>query len=249
MLEILIGLAGGILIGATGAGAGLLVTPVLILAGYRPMVAVGAGMGTLLVSKAVGALELRSLGARPERSGWLVIGGGVAGAILGSLLATRLMGLNLVSDSHLRIAIGIVLLLSAAAATWASGRDDRPASAARLTNAPLLFGVGFIVAVIVSITSAGSGGLLVPLLLVGQSARIPQLVATSSVFGSIVGALSLGLHWSLFSLDLPLLGLLLAGLIPGVVAGAYLSRRISRTFLVWAVHMLGISFGAALLVV
>jgi uncharacterized membrane protein YfcA len=249
VVEMVIGLAGGILIGATGAGAGLLVTPLLILAGYRPVVAAGAGMGTLLVSKLVGALELRHLGARPERSSWLVIGGGAMGAIVGSLLATRVLAPNLTSDSHLRVAIGVALLLSAAAATWASGRDDRPASAAQASNAPLLFALGFTVAVIVSITSTGSGGLLVPLLLVGQSARIPQLVATSSIFGLIVGALSLGLHWGFLSLDLQLLGLLIAGLIPGVLAGALLSRRISRTLLVWAVHMLGISFGAALLVV
>jgi uncharacterized membrane protein YfcA len=36
MLEFWIGAAGGLLIGSTGAGLGLLVTPLLILAGYNP---------------------------------------------------------------------------------------------------------------------------------------------------------------------------------------------------------------------
>ena len=55
MLEFWIGTTGGVLIGSTGAGLGLIVTPLLILGGYSPAVAVGtlqaltsAGSGSLL---------------------------------------------------------------------------------------------------------------------------------------------------------------------------------------------------------
>src|SRR5437899_5321242 len=86
----LIGLAGGVLIGATGAGAGSLLTPLLILAGYRPALAVGTGMGSLFVSKLVGSVAHRRLGHWPGRIGWLVIVGGFVGVGLASAAFGRL---------------------------------------------------------------------------------------------------------------------------------------------------------------
>ncbi|PYU98491.1 MAG: hypothetical protein DMG26_18545, partial [Acidobacteria bacterium] len=65
MFEFLIGVAGGLLIGSTGAGLGLLVTPLLILIGYSPSVAVGTGLAVSVVSKLAGTLMHDRLGHWP----------------------------------------------------------------------------------------------------------------------------------------------------------------------------------------
>jgi len=67
MFEFLIGTAGGLLIGSTGAGLGLLVTPLLILLGYSPSVAVGTGLAVSVVSKLAGTLMHDRLGHWPGR--------------------------------------------------------------------------------------------------------------------------------------------------------------------------------------
>ena len=56
MLEILLGVVGGILVGATGSGFGTVITPVLLLLGYRPSVAIGTMLGVLVATKFVGAV-------------------------------------------------------------------------------------------------------------------------------------------------------------------------------------------------
>lgn len=256
MLEILIGIAGGVLIGATGAGTGSLLTPLLILAGYRPALAIGTGMGSLFVSKLVGSVAHRRLGHWPGKIGWFVIAGGAVGVALASAAAAEWGQPG--GETALRRLVGGTLLIASAAATFVSRRqetvveedveraalpsDDHP------TPRPwILLAVGIAVAAIVSLTSAGSGSLLVTLLLVATSWRVPQLAAMSNVFGSVVGALTLGLHWKLHDFDPHLFGLVMAGVIPGVLFGVLLSRWISRQWLVWGVYILGIYLGVALL--
>ena len=255
MLEILIGIAGGVLIGATGAGAGSLLTPLLILAGYRPALAIGTGMGSLFVSKLVGSVAHRRLGHWPGKIGWFVIAGGAVGVALASAAAAEWGQPG--GETALRRLVGGTLLIASAAATYVSRRqkdaekdvesaplpsDDHP------TPRPwILLAVGIAVAAVVSITSAGSGSLLVTFLLLATSWRVPQLAAMSNVFGSVVGALTLGLHWKVHDFDPHLFGLVMAGVIPGVLFGVLLSRWISRQWLVWGVYILGIYLGVALL--
>jgi uncharacterized membrane protein YfcA len=251
LIEALIGLAGGVLIGATGAGTGSLLTPLLILAGYRPALAIGTGMGSLFVSKLVGSVAHRRLGHWPGRTGWFVIAGGLVGVGLAAAIAARLGQLG--GDALLRRLVGGTLLVASAAATFASSRqrndeDTAPDATGFPPPRPwLLLIVGIVVAAIVSLTSAGSGSLLVTLLLLVTSWRVPELAAISNVFGSVVGALTLGLHWKLHNFDPHLFGLVMAGVVPGVLIGVLLSRWISRQCLVWGVYILGIYLGVALL--
>jgi uncharacterized membrane protein YfcA len=256
MLEILIGIAGGVLIGATGAGAGSLLTPLLILAGYRPALAIGTGMGSLFVSKLVGSVAHRRLGHWPGKIGWFVIAGGLVGVALASAAVAQWGQPG--GEMAMRRLVGGTLLIASAAATYVSRRQktvveedvERAAlpSDDHATPRPwILLAVGIAVAAIVSLTSAGSGSLLVTLLLVATSWRVPQLAAMSNVFGSVVGALTLGLQWKLHVFDPHLFGLVLAGVIPGVLFGVLLSRWISRQWLVWGVYILGIYLGVALL--
>src|SRR5262249_41960823 len=86
MREVLFGLLGGTLCGATGVGSCLL-TPLLIIAGYQPSVAVTTGLATLVVTKLTGSIAHRSLGNWPGGRTWFVIAGGLLGVATTSLLA------------------------------------------------------------------------------------------------------------------------------------------------------------------
>jgi len=221
MREILFGLLGGSLIGATGIGSGSILTPLLIMAGYRPSVAVSTGLATLIVAKLAGSIAHQSLGNWPGRQGWFVVGGGVLGVALVGLLARA--GL---SPSELLIRRMVaVSLFAAAAAVWF---QITPREREEPANPRALFFTGAIVGGFVTLTAAGSGSLLIPLLLTLTAWGVPQLAATSNLFGWIVAVLSFALHIGQRSFDPHLFLLVLAGLVPGVLVGVFISPRIER---------------------
>jgi uncharacterized protein len=221
--EVLFGLLGGTLIGATGIGSGSLLTPLLILAGYRPTVAVSTGLATLIVSKLTGSIAHRSLGNWPGREGWFVIVGGALGVAAVSSLA--LTGLE-PSELFVRRAVA-TSLFATAIAVWIRSKPA-PGAPPASADPRLLVLSGAIVGGVVMLTSAGSGSLLVPLLLMVTAWGVPQLAATSNVFGWVAAVLAFALHLGQRNVDPTLFLLVLAGLVPGVLAGVLLSRRIDR---------------------
>ncbi len=229
MREIAFGLLGGTLIGATGIGSGSLLTPLLILAGYRPTVAVSTGLATLIVSKLAGSLAHRSRGNWPGRQGWFVVGGGILGVAVVSLIARA--GLS-PSELFIRRAVAVSLFVTTVAVWLRTPKRDTAAIVVEPESAHAdpraLFVTGAIVGGFVTLTSAGSGSLLVPLLLTITAWGVPQLAATSNLFGWVVALLSFALHIGQRSFDPHLFLLVLAGLVPGVLAGVFLSPWIER---------------------
>lgn len=192
MREVLFGLIGGTLIGATGIGSGSLLTPLLIMAGYRPSVAVTTGLATLVVSKLTGSIAHHWRGNWPGRQGWIVVCGGVLGVAIVAIAARG--GLS-PGELLVRRAVAISLFASSIA-VWirskpAAGASERP------SDARALFLSGAIVGGFVTLTSAGSGSLLVPLLLTITAWGVPQLAATSNAFGWVIALLSFALHVSM----------------------------------------------------
>lgn len=226
MREIFFGLLGGTLIGATGIGSGSLLTPLLILAGYKPSVAVSTGLATLIVSKLAGSLAHRSLGNWPGRQGWFVVAGGVLGVAVVSLVAG--VGMS-PSELFVRRAVAVSLFVTTVA-VWLRGKGGDSVAGPQNERADprMLFFTGVIVGGFVTLTSAGSGSLLVPLLLTITAWGVPQLAATSNLFGWIVALLSFALHIGTQSFDPHLFLLVLTGLAPGVAAGVFLSPWIER---------------------
>jgi len=223
MREVLFGLLGGVLIGSTGVGSGSLLTPMLIMAGYQPSVAVSTGLATLIVSKLTASLAHRSLGNWPGRQGWFIIAGGALGVTVVSSLS--LAGLS-PSELFIRRAVA-VSLFAAAAAVWIRIKPA-PGDEAQRADPRLLFITGAVVGAFVALTSAGSGSLLVPLLLATTAWGVPQLAAMSNLFGWIAALLGFAFQIGHRNFDPTLFVLVVAGLVPGVIAGSLLSHRIDR---------------------
>src|SRR5262245_50748194 len=78
-----IGLAIGFLSGTFGIGGGFIMTPLLILLGVPPAVAVGTGASQVMASSVSSAIGHWQRGNIDLQMGYLLVGGGVFGAISG----------------------------------------------------------------------------------------------------------------------------------------------------------------------
>ena len=110
MLVTVIGLFTGILIGLTGTGGGVLVTPLLlVLTPYPAVVLIGTDIVNGAFTKLIGVFEHRRLGqVRWRLASFLIIGtvpGTVGGILLLRYLKTQLDGHQL--DHLLRLVLGI----------------------------------------------------------------------------------------------------------------------------------------------
>jgi uncharacterized membrane protein YfcA len=258
MIEIVIGLIGGIFIGATGAGVGLLVSPLLILAGYRPSVAVGTGVGVLVAAKLVGSLSHSRLGHWPGRTTWFLLLGGAGGVLLAWTLVTRLFPVGGAAlDSALRRPMAFALLTVPFLLVFSSRKEGGDSSAPPrsgpslkldISSRPsLLFAVGLALGAPVFVTSLGSGSLLVPALALSTEWEVPQLAAASNWFGFVVGMMSAGAHAYMGNLQAAGFGKVALGIVPGVLLGVFLSRHIQRSYFVLAMAGMSLLLGLWLL--
>src|SRR5947209_13938813 len=105
----------GLLVGMTGAGGGALMTPMLILLfGVTPSAAISSDLVAAVVMRPFGAgvhLRARTVNLRLVR--WMVLGS-VPAAFLGAYLL-HLMGHAKAAQENIKTALGIALLMGAAA--------------------------------------------------------------------------------------------------------------------------------------
>jgi uncharacterized membrane protein YfcA len=227
---VLIGFLVGVCISYSGVGAGSLTTPLIVLfLGYGASTAIGSDLVFSLGTKIVAFLtHVRARTVKYDALAFLSLGG-IPGAILGVLITGWLhahLPIALV-DHSLRVALGIALLIAAAAVAFTrTPRTNGDAVIASLPHLPLV-AIGFVVGTLVSITSIGSGSLTLPLLLLVLSAsQLRQLVGTDVAFAVVLLVPAILGHWKLGDINWKLAGLLLGGSVPGVLVGTPLAKRL-----------------------
>jgi uncharacterized membrane protein YfcA len=231
-----LGLFVGFLIGLTGMGGGAMMTPLLLWTGWiAPTVAVGTDLVWNALTKTVGAaVHYRHRNVNLRLVGRLAMGS-VPGALFGLFLLgllKRSAGVVFVDHLIVRLLGGTLIVVAVAILCKTYFRRWLPAQALRTADEETLKGwqvplLGFIVGVLVSFTSVGSGSLIVTaLLLLFPGERLNKLVGSDVVHGVIiVGVAALG-HWRMGDVNVPLVTGLLLGSIPGVSIGSYLASRI-----------------------
>ena len=223
---VLLGLFIGLMVGATGVGAGTLGAPALIvLLKVDPFVAAGTDLFMSVVVKAVGWLmHKRANNVEAATFRPLAISG-VAGGLLGVLALSYLKThVDMTAAREvMRHAIGIVLCVCALAIAFSSRlrarheRFDRPGYLALMGSAA---------AFITSVTGVGVGSLSVPALYFMKGrAQMTAIVGTSLAYATVVTAVGAVGHIVLGDVDYRLAGLLLLGAIPGGAAGSALVTR------------------------
>jgi len=252
---ILSGLLVGLLVGLTGVGGGSLMTPLLVLLfGFHPSTAVGTDLLFAAATKTVGT-SIHNAGKAVE---WRIVGLLATGSLPATVLTLLVIG-KLGTASHavntaISLVLGIALLLSAVSLVL---KDqvlrialERNPDFGERTSVWLTILVGFIVGVIVSISSVGAGAL-------GTIALFflyPRMPVVRIVGSDIAHAVPLTLlagvgHWFLGAVNLPLLGSLLIGSIPGIILGSLAARRAPETLLKWSLATVLLLVGIKMLTV
>jgi hypothetical protein len=272
VLEILLGLVGGVLVGATGSGFGSLITPLLFLMGYSWPVAVGTTLGVLVATKFAGAVTHHQLGHLPKRHIWLLLAGGLAGTLAAGAVAvslshaaaaswspsaadgdrwlTRLIAALLIGIGG--FALGQGIWKKSANAVDANAGESlltaaAPTTAKHRLHRVAVFGVGLGTGAGMALTSAGSGSVLVPALAFVTDWTTSQLAAASNVFGVVVGGFAVLIFSRAGEFAWPLFTRVLIGALPGLYVGALLSRRIKRHWLLIGLGLVTLALGVRLI--
>ncbi len=231
-----LGMLVGFLIGLTGMGGGAMMTPLLLWTGWAaPTVAVGTDLVWNALTKTVGAaVHYRHKNVNLKLV-WRLATGSIPGALLGLYLLSLLKksaGVQYVDRLIVHLLGGTLIVVAVAIIFRPFVQRLLPTMTAPSASEENLKGwlvpiLGFVVGVVVSFTSVGSGSLIVTtLLLVFPGEKLNRLVG-SDVFHAVflVGVAAVG-HWRLGDVNVPLVTELLLGSIPGVSLGSLIASRI-----------------------
>jgi uncharacterized membrane protein YfcA len=231
----------GFLVGMTGVGAGSLMTPFLITQiGVPPTLAVGTDLLFASITKASAAFPHHNFG----NVNWRMVKWLAAGSVPGSLAMLALLRLldpdTVALGRLIKSALVAALVLSAAAILIypyvkrknAPPPDPQAAPADVAVRIVPTLMLGLVLGSIVTLTSVGAGAIGVVIL----TLLYPQLMTRRLIGTDIVHAVPLTLvsglgHMSMGNTSLPLLGILLAGSLPGIAIGSRLTGRLPDWFL------------------
>jgi uncharacterized protein len=255
MMLSLLGFITGLLIGLTGTGGGVLLTPLLLIfTPYPAVVIIGTDIVNGAVTKLVGVLEHRKLGQVHWRLASMLIFGSAPGTLAGILLVRSLKSHLLAGelDHVLRTVLAATLVgVSVFLPLARSGRFELRRSLPDFGSARdslKLIAVGAFVGFMVAVTSIGSGSLLMVFLLLMIPLPLGGLVGTDILFGLATMTLAGSLHVWMGHFSGGLFLRLAAGAIPGVVVGSRLTRRIPERYFSWLFSILYFTLGARLLI-
>ena len=220
----------GFVVGLTGVGGGSLMTPLLIFFfGIKPQLAVGTDLLFASFTKVGGSLAL----AKARVIEWRVVAELAAGSVPAALLTLYVLSQfgagNPVVQQVITNSLGVALLLTAVATLYKAvfgknqGNQVAPVGANRSTRPWLTVLLGAVIGSLVTLTSVGAGaiGVLV-LMLLYPSLPLSRIVA-ADIAHAVPLTLIAGLgHASMGSVNWHLLGLLLAGSLPGIWLGSRL---------------------------
>ncbi|MFI5271413.1 MAG: sulfite exporter TauE/SafE family protein [Ktedonobacterales bacterium] len=238
---IITGLLVGTLVGLTGMGGGSLMTPILVLVlGFRPAVAVGTDLTYAAVTKAVGAIQHFRQGQVRISTGLLYAAGSVPATLAGVGLIHALEhthGVNV--DRLIGHALAYTLLVVAVLMfiqpvlrkrLWPAERPSvfyRRLRKMRRWRPPMLIAIGVVVGFLVGVTSVGAGSLVMfSMLLLFPKWPMSQRVGTDVFQGFMVSAAAASANLHFGTVNLPVVGQLLIGSLPGVLIGARLTKSV-----------------------
>ncbi len=223
----------GFLVGMTGVGAGSLMTPFLITQiGISPTLAVGTDLLFASLTKASAALPHHNFG----NVNWRLVKWLAAGSIPGAIATLALLSYfnpdTALLAKFIKQALVAALVMSSTAIVvypfivghTPTNRDDGDTTQIRWFSTLLL---GLVLGSLVTLTSVGAGAIGVVVL----TMLYPKLMTRRLIGTDIVHAIPLTLvsglgHLSVGNVNFALLGLLLAGSLPGIAMGSRLTGKL-----------------------
>lgn len=220
------GLVTGFVVGLTSTGGGALLTPALVLLiGVPARMAIGSDVLIAAGMKLVSGGFYAWRGDAHWPTVWRLSSGSIPGALVGLAIINQLPIEG--SEQILRAALGLVLVAVGGAIVFRlTRRDDAPqvgCPSARRTAA-----IGFVIGVLVSVTSIGSGSLLLCALTLWFPLSARTAVGTDLLHALILSTVVSAGHWSAGRVDIALVVGVLVGAVPGALAGAMLATSIPQ---------------------
>lgn len=228
---ILAGLVVGVLIGATGMGAGSLMAPVLIgLFGTSAVGAVGTDLLYSAITKGVGGLRHLSLNTVNTNLAWWMALGSVPASLAGVFTLHELIGADSAAvESWLKYAIGVALLLVAVIVvvrtfgafglrTGSGAVADGPLTRNHKVTAVV---IGVVFGYVFGITSVGAGAFFGIALILLFPLSAHRVVGTDLYHGALVTIpAAIASYFLLPDVHLETVAYLMCGSIPGILIGA-----------------------------
>jgi uncharacterized membrane protein YfcA len=226
---VLAGMVVGFLVGLTGVGGGILLTPLLISLGIQPTVAVGSDLLYGSITKMVGAYQH----SKRDSIDWGWVRYMAVGSVPASLVAVYALHLAQLwygsAEELVRTSLGVVLLfavvLSLGNEVYVKYRRQ-PESIAPVDpkdHRVKIVLLGVVVGFLVGMTSLGSGAIVAVALLAVSRLPATRIVGTDIAHALVLLSAAAMAHWQLGSVNVPLAANLLVGSLPGVVFGSRLA--------------------------
>jgi uncharacterized membrane protein YfcA len=222
----------GFLVGLTGVGGGSLMTPLLILAfGVQPVTAVGTDLLYAAITKSGGTL----VHAFNKTVEWRIVGRMALGSVPGAALTMLVLYLLDIhsgkANEVVTKALATALLLTSVVLIFRKvllrRLGDRLAALSQMRVRNMTILTGFVLGVIVSISSVGAGALGVTVLILLYPNLPVVRIAGSDIVHAVPLTFVAGMgHWALGSVDFGMLGSLLTGSIPGIIIGSLIAPRV-----------------------
>jgi uncharacterized membrane protein YfcA len=232
-----IGLLVGFLVGLTGVGGAALLTPLLILLGIQPTIAVGTDLVYNSITKIFGACQhWRQRTVNLTIALWFAVGS-VPSAVIAVNMLQWIELLYGNADVIVKKVLGFALILipiSIIIKTMRDKRDPRPNRWQQMSvreKRKMTITIGAVLGFIVGLTSIGSGSLFALALMYFYQLSGKEVVGTDIAHAFLLVTAAGFAHMSFGTVDYQIVLQLLFGSIPGVFAGSILSTRVPTVFL------------------
>ncbi|HEX9036464.1 MAG TPA: sulfite exporter TauE/SafE family protein [Ktedonobacterales bacterium] len=242
---IIAGLVVGILVGLTGTGGGTVMTPILILLGVRPTLAIGSDLAYSSVTKLIGAIQHGRLGQIRLRPALFLSLGSIPASLLGVYIIARLRMMPGVNVEHVvtrflawtLVIVAALLIIQPFVTSYVWPKDQPNVFLERLRvmrrhRPKALVVVGLVIGLLVGLTSVGGGSMvMIAMLLLFPKWPMRQRVGTDVFQSFLFSVAAAAGHWALGNVNPTLVVELLIGSIPGVLLGARLTAAMPERLL------------------
>ncbi|MBP1931703.1 sulfite exporter TauE/SafE family protein [Ammoniphilus resinae] len=250
---VLIGAFVGLLVGLTGVGGAALLTPILIMFGIQPIIAVGTDLVYNSITKVFGTLQHW----RQKSIQWSIVFYFALGSVPSAIIAVHLLHWieqtfgN--ADQVIKEALGFALILIPIATIIKNVKDRKrkqPNRWQQMENSSkrkLTVLIGIVLGFIVGLTSIGSGSLFALALMYFFQLSGKEIVGTDIAHALFLVSAAGLTHMGYGNVHYAIVFQLLIGSIPGVLTGSILSTRLPTTVLRYTILTLILLSGIKLI--